>query len=155
MAASSSFRSAGLRVEVLHISDRIKTIDGSRYEVCVAVGQDGYIGLGFKSSNVEKDAESRAKTAAKCGLVPIERGAWRQNETKPHTVSRRVTAKHNEVSIRLTHGRRNTGIVCKSAEIQTMLELAGIKDCYVSITGPTDNKTDLLKATFAALIDNK
>lgn len=120
--------------------------------VCISGNSNGVVGLGFGKARENVPAREKAVRKAKQDLILIRRGAgsWGSFGTDPTTIPFSVTGKCGSTKITLIPAPKGTGLVAED-EVAKMLELAGIKDVWSRTQGTTSNKTNLMKATFAAL----
>lgn len=123
----------------------------TRFKAFVAVGdENGYVGLGWKTSAEVADAIKGAIKSAKMSLIPVRLGYWGSKLQKPHTICSNLTGKCGSVRMRLIPAPRGTGIVAAMAP-KKLLQFAGLQDCYTQSSGHTRTKGNFLKATFNAL----
>ena len=120
--------------------------------VCVSGNRNGVVGLGFGKARENVPAREKAVKKAKQDLILIRRGAgsWGSFGSDPTTIPFAVEGKCGSTKIKLIPAPKGTGLVAED-EVAKMLALAGIKDVWSRTQGTTSNKTNLMKATFAAL----
>lgn len=125
----------------------------SRFRAIVAAGnRDGYVGVGSGKAGQWRNSVEKAYLDAKLNLFPVRRGcgSWECACKEPHSLPFTVTGKCGSVSVELIPGPRGLGIVASDIA-KTLLELAGIKDCWMRSKGSTRTTASLIYATFDAL----
>lgn len=123
----------------------------TRFKCFVCVGdKNGHVGLGMKCSKEVSLGIRGAMIIAKLNVVPIRRGYWGTKMGLPHTVANKLSGKCGSVKIRLIPAAKGTGIVAAPVS-KTMLQFAGIDDCYTTSRGNTRTLGNFIKATFSAL----
>ena len=120
--------------------------------VCISGNRNGVVGLGFGKARENVPAREKAVKKAKQDLIMIRRGAgsWGSFGADATTIPFSVEGKCGSTKIKLIPAPKGTGLVAE-AEVAKLLALAGIKDVWSRTMGTTSNKTNLMKATFAAL----
>lgn len=125
----------------------------SRFRVIVASGDmNGHIGIGFGKAPQWRVALRKAIKDSKLNMTIVKRGcgSWECNCDAPHSFPFKVEGKCGGVRIVLLPGPRGLGLVAGDI-VKTMLQLAGIKDCWVRTYGSTRTHSSLIRATFEAL----
>lgn len=145
-----------LRDEVIDINLVQKQTDAgekSRFRAIVAVGnRDGLIGLGAGKGPRVRNAIEKGIKEAKVNLYPIRRGcgSWECDCGEPHTLPFKVSGKSGSVVVTLIPGAKGLGLVAGDTA-KSVLELAGVKDCWSKAIGATRTATSFSFATFEAL----
>jgi small subunit ribosomal protein S5 len=145
-----------LNQEVLDINLVQKQTDAgekSRFKALVAVGNlDGYFGIGTGKAKQVRDAIQKGSIEAKLNIFPVKRGcgSWECDCGEPHTVPFKVSGKCGSVIIELIPGPKGLGIIANDTP-KTVINLAGIKDCWTKSFGSTKTSLSLAFATNNAL----
>ncbi|MEM2876245.1 MAG: 30S ribosomal protein S5 [Candidatus Bathyarchaeia archaeon] len=127
--------------------------DRTRFRAIVAVGnRDGYVGLGSGKAAQVRAAIDKAAMDARLNLTPIRRGcgSWECGCGKPHSIPFRVVGRCGSVEIHLIPGPRGLGLVA-SEVAKILLNLSGVKDCWVRSYGSTKTVPSFAYAVFDAL----
>lgn len=132
-----------------------KTREGNKIKFTTAavVGNgDGYVGIGFGSSQETMPAREKSVKSAKLNLIKIVRGSgsWASDTSEPHSIPFTVEGKCGSVVVKLIPAPKGTGLKAQS-EIAKILKMAGIKDVWSKARGKTTSRMNLIKATFEAL----
>lgn len=132
-----------------------KTKDGNTISfVCAAASGvgDGYVGLGFGKSKETVPAKDKAIRSSKLGMIKIRRGcgSWECNCGGDHSIPYAVHGKCGSVRVTLLPAPKGKGLVA-NAECRKIIGLAGIKDVFSHIEGPTKCRLNVVKACFEAL----
>ncbi|KAK7828248.1 hypothetical protein U0070_025364 [Myodes glareolus] len=149
------FLGASLKDEVLKIMPMQKQTRAgqqTRFKAFVAIGDVlyGRVGVSVKCSKEIAAAIQGAIILAKLSIVPVWRGYWGSKIGKSHTVPCKVTGHCGSVLVRLNPAPRGTGIVSTPVPKKLLL-MAGIDDCYTSVSGCTATLGNFAKATFDAI----
>jgi small subunit ribosomal protein S5 len=142
--------------EVLNIALVQKQTDAgekSRFKALVIVGNyDGYLGLGVGKAKQTRNAIQKGIIDAKLNTVPVRRGcgSWECGCGEPHSVPFKVVGKCGSVSIELHPSPRGLGVVAGDVA-KTILNFAGIKDCWTRSFGSTRTIPSFAYATYNAL----
>lgn len=145
-----------LQQEVLDISLVQKQTDAgekSRFKALVAVGNfDGYFGIGVGKAKQVRDAIQKGSIDAKLHIFPVRRGcgSWECGCGEHHSTPFKVAGKCGSVRINLIPGPKGLGIVATEIP-KTIINLAGIKDCWTKSFGSTRTAPSLAFATADAL----
>jgi len=145
-----------LRQEVLDISLVQKQTDAgekSRFKALVAVGNlNGYFGLGIGKSRQVREAIQKGIADAKLNIFPVRRGcgSWECDCGEPHSIPFKVSGKCGSVRVELVPSPRGLGIVA-SDMAKTIINFAGIKDCWTKSFGSTRTAQSFAFATCDAL----
>ncbi|UCE57778.1 MAG: 30S ribosomal protein S5 [Candidatus Bathyarchaeota archaeon] len=145
-----------LQEEVINIGLVQKQTDAgekSRFRAIVAVGnRNGYVGLGSGKTSQVRAAIQKGAVNARLNLTPIRRGcgSWECGCGKPHSLPFQVHGRCGGVEIVLIPGPRGLGLVA-SENTKTILELAGVKDCWTRSYGSTRTVPSFAFALFDAL----
>ncbi|MBS7650345.1 MAG: 30S ribosomal protein S5 [Candidatus Bathyarchaeia archaeon] len=127
--------------------------ESSRFRAVVAVGNgDGYIGVGLGKAKQVRNAIDKATLQAKMAVIPVRRGcgSWECSCNLPHSLPFKVRGKCGSVEIEIIPGPRGLGLV--GGELaKTILELAGIRDCWTRSFGSTKTLTSISYAVYDAL----
>ena len=144
-----------LEEEVLDINLVQKQSDAgekSRFKATVAVGCDGFVGVG-ESKNAEIGPAIRtAIEHAKLMITPIRRGcgSFECHCGGLHSLPFTVSGKCGSVRITLKPAPRGLGIVAAKT-VKSIFKLANIKDIWSWTTGHTKTTVNFAKATIDAL----
>jgi len=125
----------------------------SRFRAIVATGdRNGYVGVGSGKASQWRSAVEKAFLDAKLKVGPVRRGcgSWECTCNEPHSLPFRVSGKCGSVSVDIIPGPRGLGIVASDIA-KTLIELAGIRDCWTRTKGSTRTTASLIYATFDAL----
>lgn len=125
----------------------------SRFKAVVVVGDpEGYIGIGLGKAKQVRTAIAKATVQAKLVVIPIRRGcgSWECGCTIQHSLPFKVIGKCGSVEVELYPGPRGLGLVGGEV-VKTMLNLAGIKDCWTKTYGATHTLTSIAYAIYGAL----
>jgi small subunit ribosomal protein S5 len=145
-----------LQQEVLDIGLVQKQTDAgekSRFKALVVVGNfNGYYGIGSGKSKQVREAIQKGVVDAKLSIFPVRRGcgSWECNCENPHTVPFKVSGKCGSVRIDLIPGPRGLGLVAANMA-KTVLNFAGIKDCWTKSIGSTQTTPSFAYAISNAL----
>ena len=144
-----------LQEEVLDINLVQKQTDAgekSRFKALVAVGTDGFLGIGESKNPEIGPAIRSAISHAKLNISPIRRGCG-SSECRCgglHSLPFNVSGKCGSVSVYLKPAPRGLGIVAAKT-IKTILKLTNIEDVWSRTKGHTKTTVNFAKATFNAL----
>lgn len=132
-----------------------KTKDGntiSFVSVCACGNGDGYVGLGFGKSKETVPAKDKAIRCAKLSMIKIRRGcgSWVCNCGGYHSIPYTVIGRSGGVTIKIMPAPKGKGLVINS-ECAKILALAGIKDVWTKIKGPSKCRINVIKACMDAL----
>lgn len=132
-----------------------KTKDGntiSFVSVSACGNNDGYIGIGFGKSKETVPAKEKAIRSAKLNMIKIRRGcgSWVCNCGGFHSIPYTVIGRSGGVTIKLMPAPKGKGLII-NAECAKILALAGIKDVWCKIKGPSKCRINVVKACFDAL----
>lgn len=125
----------------------------SRFKAVVVVGDpEGYIGIGLGKAKQVRTAIAKATVQAKLVVIPIRRGcgSWECGCTIQHSLPFKVIGKCGSVEVELYPGPRGLGLVGGEV-VKTMLNLAGIRDCWTKTYGATNTLTSIAYAIYGAL----
>ena len=123
-----------------------------RFKAVVVVGdKNGHIGLGYSSGKEAPDAIRNALNRAKLQIRTIRLGYYAHAFGEPHTIPVKSSGKCGSVRVRILPAARGSGIVA-SYLAKTILELAGVKDCYTKSKGSTATKENTAKAIIQGLL---
>jgi small subunit ribosomal protein S5 len=142
--------------EVLNISLVQKQTDAgekSRFKAIVMIGNsNGYLGLGVGKAKQTRTAIQKGIINAKLNTVPVRRGcgSWECGCGEPHSIPFKVKGKCGSVTIELHPSPRGLGIVAGDVA-KTILNFAGIKDCWTRSFGSTRTIPSFAFATYTAL----
>ncbi|GLH02760.1 40S ribosomal protein S2 [Gryllus bimaculatus] len=142
-----------LKDEVLKIIPIHKSDDDrqTKFRAIVAIGDwNGHVGLGIKCSEHVTAAVYGALVSAKLSVVPVRRGHWEGKTGEPHTVPCKVMGNCGWKRVRLMPAPRGTGIIAGPTP-KKILQMAGIQDCYTSISGSSGTLISIIRATYSAL----
>lgn len=159
----------GLRSEIIHIGGspgkgggirRTPTRrtarmhrSGRRYKISamVAVGCDGYIGIGKSESNEHTIAIEKAMQFAKLNVVPVKRGcgSWECVCGENHTIPMIVEGKSGSTRIMLIPAPKGIGL-CVGNEMKKLFQLAGIKDIWSKLFGESRTRVNYTLAVLDA-----
>ena len=145
-----------LKDEVIDIALVQKQTDAgevSKFRAVVAVGNgNGLIGIGVGKARRVRNAIEKGIRLAKLNLYPIKRGcgSWECGCGETHSLPFKVSGKAGSVVLTLLPGPQGLGLVVGDTA-KTVLQLAGIKDCWSKVTGKTTTATSFAQATFEAL----
>ncbi|MBD3228854.1 MAG: 30S ribosomal protein S5 [Candidatus Lokiarchaeota archaeon] len=144
-----------LQEEVLDINLVQKQTDAgekSRFKALVAVGCEGFLGIGESKNPEIGPAIRSAISHAKLNISPIRRGCG-SSECRCgglHSLPFNVSGKCGSVSVYLKPAPRGLGIVAAKT-VKTILKLAKIEDVWSRTKGHTKTAVNFAKATFRAL----
>jgi len=147
-----------LQERVLGISLVQKQTDAgerSRFKAVVAIGEEGYIGLGLGKANQVRTAISKAVVQAKLSVIPVRRGcgSWECRCNLPHSLPFKIEGKCGSVSVEMHPGPRGLGLVGGEV-VKTILGVTGIRDCWTRTFGSTNTLTSIACAIYNALRDS-
>jgi len=126
-----------------------------RHRVVVAVGTrdgDGNVGVAtYIGSDVGK-AIKGAVGAAKCAIIPVQKGYYDSRTGRPHTLPFKVTGKCGGTRVTLRPAPRGTGVHTATG-VADILHLAGVLDVCVDVNGESsgNSRHNTFMATFDAL----
>jgi small subunit ribosomal protein S5 len=124
-----------------------------RFNVMACVGnRDGYVGLGMAKAKEVATAISKAITAAKLNLIPVQRGngSWESSPGPGSTVPFKVNGRAASTRVTLMPAAKGKGLVIGETG-KRVLELAGVKDVLSRTKGQTRTTINYAAATFNAL----
>ena len=145
-----------LEYEVLEIRLVQKQTDAgerSRFRTVVVVGdRKGWIGLGTGKSRQVHTAIEKGLSRALLEVVPVRRGcgSWECGCGTPHSLAVATEGKRGSVRVRILPGPKGLGLVAGETA-KTILELAGIEDCWVVARGETRTVLSYAGAVYDAL----
>lgn len=127
----------------------------SRFKAVVAVGEDGYLGIGLGKANQVRTAISKGVAQAKLAVIPVRRGcgSWECGCRLPHSLPFKIRGKCGSVTIELLPGPRGLGLVGGEI-VKTVLGLTGVRDCWTRTFGSTNTLTSIAYAVYDALRDS-
>ena len=130
----------------------------TRFKAIVAAGnENGYLGIGQGKSKQMRIAIEKATSQAYLNVNPIKLGcgSWECRCDQKHSIPFKVRGKGGSVTIEIIPAPRGLGLVA-GGKIKRLLELAGLKDAWITAKGstPTMNSTskailDCLRQTFS------
>ncbi len=132
-----------------------KTREGNKpkFAAYAVVGNgDGIVGMGYGKARETVPAREKALRQAKINVFKIARGSgsWESTVKEPHSIPFSVEGSCGSVIVQLFPAPKGKGLIAEK-EIQKILSLAGVKDCWSRTFGQTKNKINLIKATEEAL----
>ena len=145
-----------LQQEVLDVALVQKQTDAgekSRFKALVVVGNfNGYFGIGAGKSKQVREAIRKGVIEAKLNIFPVRRGcgSWECNCENPHSLPFKVSGKCGSVVVYLIPGPRGLGLVAGD-KAKTVLNFAGIKDCWTKSFGSTQTTLSFAYAVSNAL----
>lgn len=145
-----------LRQEVLSIGLVQKQTDAgerSRFKAIVAIGNEaGYVGVGSGKAAQVRMAIDKATAQAKLNVIPVRRGcgSWECRCNQTHSLPFKVRGRCGSVTVDVLPGSRGLGLVAGEV-IKTILNLAGVKDCWTRSYGSTSTLASMSMAVFDAL----
>ena len=145
-----------LEYEVLEIRLVQKQTDAgekSRFRAVVAVGnRNGWVGVGVSKARQVHKAIEKALNKALLNVIPVRRGcgSWECNCGLPHSLALTTEGKCGSVRVRILPGPKGLGIVAGDTA-KTILELAGVNDCWVIARGETRTILSYALAVYNAL----
>ncbi|NIM46281.1 MAG: 30S ribosomal protein S5 [Nitrososphaeria archaeon] len=145
-----------LEYEVLEVRLVQKQTDAgekSRFRATVVVGnREGWVGIGAGKARQVHKAIEKALSRSILEIAPVRRGcgSWECGCDVKHSLKMTSSGKGGSVHVKILPGPRGLGIV-GSETSRTVIELAGIKDCWVISFGETRTTSSLAYATFDAL----
>jgi len=131
-----------LQQEVLDINLVQKQTDSgekSRFRAIVLVGNsDGFLGIGAGKAKQTRDAIQKGVIDAKLNIFLVRRGcgSWGCDCEDPHSVPFKISGKCGSVRIEMIPAPKGVGIVA-SEVVKTIINFAGIKDCWTRSYGST------------------
>ena len=145
-----------LEYEVLEIKLVQKQTDAgekSRFRATVVVGnRNGWIGIGSSKAKQVHRAIEKALNKALLNVIPVRRGcgSWECSCGIAHSLAVTTEGKCGSVRVKILPGPRGLGIVAGETA-KTILELAGINDCWVIAKGETRTILSYANAVYNAL----
>ncbi len=145
-----------LEDEVIYVNMVQRMTDSGRrvrFNVMACVGnRDGYVGLGMAKAKEVATAISKAITAAKLNLIPVQRGngSWESSPGPGSTVPFKVNGRAASTRVTLMPAAKGKGLVIGETG-KRVLELAGVKDVLSRTKGQTRTTINYAAATFNAL----
>ncbi|MFA6088975.1 MAG: 30S ribosomal protein S5 [Candidatus Woesearchaeota archaeon] len=132
-----------------------KTKDGNTisFTCASACGNgDGFVGLGFGKSKETVPSKDKALRSGKLNLIMIRRGcgSWQCNCGGHHSIPYTVVGRSGGVTIKIMPAPKGKGLVI-NGECAKILALAGIKDVWSKVKGPTKCRLNVVKACMDAL----
>ena len=124
-----------------------------RFNVMACVrNRNGYVGLGMAKAKEVATAISKAITAAKLNLIPVQRGngSWESSPGPGSTVPFKVNGRAASTRVTLMPAAKGKGLVIGETG-KRVLELAGVKDVLSRTKGQTRTTINYAAATFNAL----
>ena len=124
-----------------------------RFNVMACVGnRDGYVGLGMAKAKEVATAISKAITAAKLNLIPVQRGngSWESSPGPGSTVPFKVNGRAASTRVTLMPAAKGKGLVIGETG-KRVLDLAGVSDVLSRTKGQTRTTINYAAATFNAL----
>ena len=127
----------------------------SRFKAVVAVGEDGYLGVGLGKANQVRTAISKGVAQAKLAVIPVRRGcgSWECGCRLPHSLPFKIRGKCGSVTVEMLPGPRGLGLVGGEV-VKTVLGLTGVRDCWTRTFGSTNTLTSIAYAIYDALRDS-
>ena len=125
----------------------------TRFKAIVAAGnENGYLGIGQGRSKQMRIAIEKATNQAYLNVSPIKMGcgSWECRCQYCLSVPFRVKGKCGSVTIEIIPAPRGLGIVA-GGKIKRLLELAGLKDVWVTAKGSTSTMESTSKAIMDCL----
>lgn len=125
----------------------------SRFKAIVALGDmKGHIGLGDGKAKQVRIAIDKATANAKLNVIPVRRGcgSWECRCNLSHSLMMQVHGKCGSVSIDVIPGPRGLGLIAGEVP-KTILNLAGIRDCWTRTYGSTTTLASTAFAVYDAL----
>jgi len=126
---------------------------GRRYKISamVAVGCQGYIGVGKSESNEHSIAIEKATQFAKLNVIPVKRGcgSWECLCGEEHTIPMLVRGKSGSITIMLMPAPKGIGL-CVGNEAKKIFNLVGIKDVWSKLFGESRTRVNYIFAVFDA-----
>ena len=125
----------------------------TRFKAIVAAGnENGYLGIGQGKSKQMRIAIEKATNAAYLSVHPIKLGcgSWECRCDQKHSVPFKVRGKGGSVTIEIIPAPRGLGIVA-GGKIKRLLEMAGLKDAWVTAKGSTSTMSSTSKAILDCL----
>lgn len=147
---------SNLKQEVLNINLVQKQTDAgekSRFKALVVVGNyDGYFGLGSGKAKQVRSAIEKATDDAKLNIFPVRRGcgSWQCGCGEKHSIPFTVVGKCGSVTVELKPAPKGVGVVASEVP-RTIINFAGIRDCWLRSRGSTRTTPSSAKATANAL----
>lgn len=124
-----------------------------RFAITVVVGnRDGFVGIGrFKGKEVGPSIR-KAIDVAKTNLIEVKRGcgSWECGCMTPHSLPFEVIGKTGSVVVTLRPAPRGTGLAVGDIA-KSVLQMAGIVDCWGMTGGHSKTTTNYSLAAFEAL----
>jgi len=146
----------GLEQEVVDVKLVQRQTDAgerTRFKAIVVVGnRDGYVGVGTGKSVHVVSAIEKALNNAKLNIIPVRRGcgSWECACGEPHSLLVKSEGKYGSVRMVLLPAPRGLGIVAGETQ-KTVLELAGVRDCWTRSFGETRTTLSIIGSTYIAL----
>ncbi|HLD42855.1 MAG TPA: 30S ribosomal protein S5 [Candidatus Nanoarchaeia archaeon] len=133
-----------------------KTKEGNKphFTIVAVVGdRNGHFGLGHGKSKETVPAREKATRNAKLNIMNVKRGcgSWQCGCANPHSIPYTIEGKCGSVILRLIPAPKGTGLKTTS-DVQTMLQLAGIRDVWSKIVGHQKSKMNVVFACRNALL---
>ncbi|RLG61083.1 30S ribosomal protein S5 [Candidatus Geothermarchaeota archaeon] len=145
-----------LEYEVLEIRLVQKQTDAgekSRFRAVVVVGnRNGWVGVGSSKARQVHRAIEKALNKALLNITPVRRGcgSWECTCNTPHSLAVATEGKSGSVRVKILPGPKGLGIVAGDTA-KTILELAGVSDCWVVAKGETRTILSYAQAVYEAL----
>ncbi|MES1903692.1 MAG: 40S ribosomal protein [Paramarteilia canceri] len=125
----------------------------TRQKAVVVVGdQNGHVGVGVASGKDAPAAVKQATNNARRNIIPVRLGCWAEEtaQSKTHTLPCKVTGKSGSVRVRVLPAPPGRSVVANKT-LKVILDLAGIKDCFISSKGHTSTIQNHAQALINAL----
>lgn len=145
-----------LEYEVLEVRLVQKQTDAgekSRFRSAVVVGnREGWVGVGVDKARQVHKAIEKALNKALLNISPVWRGcgSWECMCGGNHSLRAASTGKWGSVRVNLLPGPRGLGIVAGETA-KSVIEIAGIQDCWAISFGETRTTLSFALATYDAL----
>jgi len=146
----------GLKEEAINISLVQKQTDagekGSFRAIVVVGNENGYVGLGSGKARQVRNAIEKGGVDARLNVVPVRRGcgSWECRCGRSHSLPFQIGGSCGGVQVLLMPGPRGLGLVAGEVG-KTILQFAGIRDCWVRSYGDTRTIPSFAYAIFDAL----
>lgn len=120
--------------------------------VIVVGDENGIVGLGMASSREHRIAIEKALSQAKINVIRVKKGcgSWECGCSGEHSIPFKSEVKYGSIHVKLLPAPKGVGIVA-DASTKKVLQLAGVDDVWVKISGQTGTRVNLIQAVFLAL----
>lgn len=145
-----------LEYEVIEVNLVQKKTDAgqtSSFRSTVAVGnRDGWIGVAADKARQVHGSIEKALNKALLSVVPVRLGcgSWECVCGTEHSLRVKAVGKGGSVKVEILPGPRGLGIVAADTA-KTVIQLAGVNDCWVNSFGETRTALSFALATYDAL----